>query len=483
MGLDVGFIFTNRYGSRKKEEALKEHLGNTKLSELGTSVLITTFDVYGEPIDEARASSRDDTLKSADRRWKAKIFHNFKRANLFQPVDYSSDREQLAREVALYSTAAPAFFPTANGYVDGGVYANNPSMCALAQLNDNRYKPMPKRPLTDIVMFSVGAGLNTVSVKKKNNRWGLLNWFLPIRLERPFLQDFNRNFVAMVSDATVGIADYQCRQMLGDENYRRLQVRSSRTSPSISTRPTGFPDILAIADRFELAPHAEWLSRYWMPANRSCRSLSDATSKHILGTVELTVLMPIKSGIRRCLRDPHLRDPNTRRPPRPACAAPGGSRKACDVRVFPDIVDLIGSIHAFHLSIVQSRQLLLTVTFDRPWEPYFRLVWSRLGALLDLILINCEGYEKHVSSLGYDHFIAWVRQHQVEAELFYAASSHTVDDLNYLRELERTVRVNPSTNLAASAALLTTNSPTEVRESIGGEPSRRSDSSGTHRAR
>ena len=51
---------------------------------------------------------------------------------------------------------------------------------------------------------------------------------------------------------------------------------------------------------------------------------------------------------------------------------------------------------------------MLAVTFDRPWEPYIRIIWSDVGALLDVIFCNCEGYvtARDHSFAEYAH---WVR--------------------------------------------------------------------------
>ena len=464
----IGFLFLSRYFPFAKKRELQKRLQNTKLRELGTKVLITAFDLNNDAINRGKETLCGRPRRQPIQRWKAKVFHNFLRADLEEPRDGDcmSDRDRLARDVALYSTAAPAFFPTADGFVDGGVYANNPSMCALAQLYNNRYEPMPKRPLSDIVMFSVGAGLNATVVNGKNHYWGLLQWFVPVSLKPPFFQNLNRNFVAMVNDATVGIADYQCRQMLGDENYHRLQVEFGPGVAFAIDETASIEKILGIANKEDIGPCAEWLARYWMPRQRLVPVLSEATSKHVLSTVELTVLMPIKAGFVDVF-ETHTYATRLRNVLRGLHTLRQAAREARDVRVFPDIVDLIGSIHAFHLSIIESRQLLLTVTFDRPWEPYFRLVWSRLGALLDLILINCDGYKDHVSSKGFDHFIQWVREHQVEAELFYASSAQTVDDLTYLRELERMVRVEGPAKIASSAALLRIESPEATAAAAG----------------
>lgn len=51
------------------------------------------------------------------------------------------------------STAAPTYFPVYNGFTDGGVIANNPSMCALAQAINVKYG---NADVHDIVLLSVG---------------------------------------------------------------------------------------------------------------------------------------------------------------------------------------------------------------------------------------------------------------------------------------------------------------------------------------
>jgi Dyp-type peroxidase family len=164
----------------------------------------------------------------------------------------------------------------------------------------------------------------------------------------------------------------------------------------------------------------------------------EATSKHIFGTSELTCLMPIKQGFVDVFE---TRTFATRL--RITMRVLHGLRLASremTIRVFPDVVDLIRAIHSFQLVVINESQLLLAVTFDRPWEPYIRLVWKGLGPLLDPLLINCVGYETHASDKGFDRFAEWVRKNQVDAGLFYAGSSLTVDDARYLTQLERLQR-------------------------------------------
>src|SRR5262249_50098867 len=154
--------------------------GDKRLRELKTNVLITSFDLENVTSQPGRRPIR---------MWKPKIFHNF--------VGPGSDRDLFAWQAALYSTAALTYFPAVDGFVDGGVYGNNPSRCALAQVFDERYLPRPKPPLDDVLLFSVGAGQNLESVPGQTVAWGLLEWA------------WNGRFVSLTTDATVGVADYE----------------------------------------------------------------------------------------------------------------------------------------------------------------------------------------------------------------------------------------------------------------------------------
>ena len=96
------------------------------------------------------------------RSWKAKFFQNFE--------SDPGDRDELVVDVAMRTSAAPTFFPMYQGYVDGGVVANNPSMCALAQALDPR--AAAARQVADVTLLSVGTGLNPHYVQRLRPRLG-----------------------------------------------------------------------------------------------------------------------------------------------------------------------------------------------------------------------------------------------------------------------------------------------------------------------
>jgi hypothetical protein len=79
-------------------------------------------------------------------------------------------------------------------------------MAAVAQTQDPRNTgPAPK--LADIYLLSLGTGTNLSYIKGKDLDWGLAQWAKPL--------------VNLLLDANMGIADFQCRQLL-KETYRRV---------------------------------------------------------------------------------------------------------------------------------------------------------------------------------------------------------------------------------------------------------------------
>jgi patatin-like phospholipase/acyl hydrolase len=191
---DLGFALGAKYDQRNLKKELIGHFGQTRLADLPKRVLVASFDL-------------DHTAEDAatPRMWKAKFFHNF-------PGE-DCDGDEFAVHVALRSSAAPLYFPSYQGYVDGFVVANNPSMCALCQvLDETDYR------LQEIRLLSVGTGLNPRYVSDKRGDWGWVKWMFQVH-------PISRNWYAlplvyMMWEGSVGLVNYQCRQLLGDHFHR-----------------------------------------------------------------------------------------------------------------------------------------------------------------------------------------------------------------------------------------------------------------------
>lgn len=145
-----------KYSSSNIEAVLKDHVGDTKLSELLKPCLITAYDI--EARETVFLTQHDATkLKS----------------NYF------------VRDVARATSAAPTFFSPAlikpdSGkalpLIDGGVFANNPSMCAFAEVRNKFHKKA-----SDTVMLSLGTGKYYKSYPyKEAQSWGGVQWALPL---------------------------------------------------------------------------------------------------------------------------------------------------------------------------------------------------------------------------------------------------------------------------------------------------------------
>lgn len=176
-------------GAKYRNDVLKDELfttfGNKTLADLPKKVLISTFDLDNEdPYPEKRS-------------WKPKYLHNFE--------GKGSDGHVPVVDAALRTSAAPTFFPIYQGFVDGGVVSNNPAMCAVAQALEPK---SGKRRLHEIRLLSIGTGRNRkFMVNKEDEEWGLAQW-------APHL-------VSLMLEGAMGVADFQCRQILG-KRYLRL---------------------------------------------------------------------------------------------------------------------------------------------------------------------------------------------------------------------------------------------------------------------
>jgi uncharacterized protein len=223
---DLGNLRGAQFDVANLENVLKDLFGDLKLSGLTKKVMIPTFDL----------KDASGTMPT----WKPKIFHNFS--------GEGNDGERLARKVGAYSAAAPTYFQSVDGYIDGGVFANNPSMCALAQTHDRRYFPDPPA-LENIRVFSLGTGISLQYINGDYLDWGELQWVKPL--------------VNLMLDGVNDIASYQCRQLLGDACYLRLQPVFPEDMKIDMASVKQIPWMVEYATQVDLSSTAKWLKENW----------------------------------------------------------------------------------------------------------------------------------------------------------------------------------------------------------------------------
>ena len=224
---DLGNVAGAQYGNKALTRELRRIFGETRLKDLGKRVLIPAFDLDNENPDASRRS------------WSPKFFHNFPGPD--------SDGDRLAYKVALYTSAAPTFFPTVDGYIDGGVFANNPSMAALAQTQDHRALQKPPRH-DRLALLSIGTGTSLMRIEKKNLDWGQAQWIKPL--------------LNIMMDGVMGVADYQCRQVLGDRYHRLAPVFPPDQVIGLDAVDR-IPDLVKFAETVDISETVKWLNATW----------------------------------------------------------------------------------------------------------------------------------------------------------------------------------------------------------------------------
>jgi Dyp-type peroxidase family len=118
---------------------------------------------------------------------------------------------------------------------------------------------------------------------------------------------------------------------------------------------------------------------------------------------------------------------------------------------FPDALGRFGILRNFRYVVVPPDRALgpdgnpgryrlsLNVAFDGGWEPYMRVIYRDIGFLLDALFCHCDGYPGSTTST-FDAYCRWVRANEQTAGLFYADSSVTSADQQYLEYIERVQR-------------------------------------------
>jgi uncharacterized protein len=223
---DLGKLIGADYDNENLKEILDEVLGAARLGDLTKKVLVPAFCL--------------DNRSPNDRRWNPKFFHNVEGPD--------SDAAELACEVALRTSAAPSYFPAYQGFVDGGVVANNPAMAAVALALDPR---AGKQRLDDVVLLSLGTGRvpNFIDSSSSNGTldWGFTQWAQPL--------------LAIMIEGVMGVADFQCQQLLRDR-YRRVNGSLPRDVPLDDVKH--LDEMVEWAEAVPIGATVEWIEKFFV---------------------------------------------------------------------------------------------------------------------------------------------------------------------------------------------------------------------------
>jgi predicted acylesterase/phospholipase RssA len=182
-------LLDEKYDASALEEVLSRYLDDARLRDTTTDIIVTAYDT------ERR---RPEFFKSTRAREDAA-------------------RDVPLREVARATAAAPTYFQPAlvsgRPLIDGGVFAVNPGMCALAEVRRDT-------PGAEVVLISLGTGQLTRPFPYDEVKdWGLVEWARPL--------------IDVVFDGASDVVDYQLTQLLGLERFFRFQTELTNASDDL----------------------------------------------------------------------------------------------------------------------------------------------------------------------------------------------------------------------------------------------------------
>ncbi|NQU53154.1 MAG: patatin-like phospholipase family protein [Bacteroidetes bacterium] len=147
-----------RFNPNNIENIFEEEFGDKKLSELLQPCIITSYDMESQS---------------------AVFFHS---------RETKPDRDFRIKDVVRSTSAAPTYFPPANIInlasgrkminLDGGVFANNPAMCAYVEARKTDFGKVKNPGAKDMIFLSVGTGGGKLHFPKveKSGMWSVVNW-------------------------------------------------------------------------------------------------------------------------------------------------------------------------------------------------------------------------------------------------------------------------------------------------------------------
>lgn len=194
-----GLFNAARYSAATLERELENLFENLKMSQLRKPCIITTYDM------EAKSAfffnSREDPIKK---------------------------REFYLKDVLRSTSAAPTYFPPAKIQnlitkkwmynLDGGVFANNPALCAYAEARTTKFKKQAFPLAKNLLFLSLGTGGGGFQLPKlkRSHRWGLINWA--------------KSIPEIMMDGSLDTVDYQMKELFGTlsksqhDQYLRIDV-------------------------------------------------------------------------------------------------------------------------------------------------------------------------------------------------------------------------------------------------------------------
>ena len=219
-------ISDEKYPATELEEALEDYFGPAQLSQLLKPALISAYDIRGAN----------------------PFFFKSHRAKSGDP-----GHEFMVREVARATSAAPTYFECARvkafnnevyPLIDGGVFVNNPALCAYSEVRTMPFQDLrsgvaqranaDKYPKAEnMIIVSLGTASSTSYYTYQDAKdWGMLQWIKPL--------------IGIMMSGVSETVDFQLKQIFGTtktpDHYIRIEPHLGAADNAMDN---GNPDNLA----------------------------------------------------------------------------------------------------------------------------------------------------------------------------------------------------------------------------------------------
>ncbi len=232
------FMLQPFYDGKVLEDVIRSVFGCQEFGDLPKLVVIPSYDVY----------NKDAVIfKSHRAEYKTMPVWEICRASCAAPVAFPAHVTK--NEEFLKSLKEKAKTSTKSGkgttikvpdegipLIDGGVVANNPVLCAIAE-GRKQFKTIP----SVVASFGSGMALSRITVEEAKE-WGSLNWASIIK---------GLPIIDVMFDGSNDANDYMAKQLLeGESEYFRFQPLLKEDVNAFSADPDNLDLLVEIAEEF-----------------------------------------------------------------------------------------------------------------------------------------------------------------------------------------------------------------------------------------
>jgi uncharacterized protein len=199
----VHYVCGPRYGSTALESHLATVLGNVYVSAVENVELLVPSYAILLPKENPPGNT---CAPMFFRSWQAR--------GLLVPADANTaEYDFKLASVARATSAAPTYFAPARitnragqsfTMIDGGVFANNPTMCAIVEANHLYHM---RNHTVDVMVVSLGTGSNPIRIDAAAAmHWGDLSWAVPI--------------ISIFQDGSAQTVAFETEELIDDYHWR-----------------------------------------------------------------------------------------------------------------------------------------------------------------------------------------------------------------------------------------------------------------------